>query len=96
VLNSLCSIRCFSTVKSSAANKQTDSGLMSDPGPDARLLHRACCQASPGLHVSLKTPYKCEPDLYIPADLLQLGVESGGWTKVQHLTVRLPGWVSLH
>jgi hypothetical protein len=53
---------------------------------DARLLHRACCEASPGLGVSLDM--KCwGPDTL--SVLLQPGISSGGWTKVQNLRVRL-------
>jgi hypothetical protein len=52
----------------------------------ARLLHRACCEAAPGLKVVLDTDF-------FPADmlsvLLQPGLRNGGWTKVHSLKVSL-------
>jgi hypothetical protein len=52
---------------------------------DARLLHRACCEASPGLEVSLHMR-GWDPDTL--SVLLQPGASSRGWTKVQNLRVR--------
>jgi hypothetical protein len=54
-----------------------------DPAPWARLLHRACSQARPGLSVKLVLSR-------IPGslpELLQLAVSSGGWRKVASLEV---------
>jgi hypothetical protein len=53
---------------------------------DARLLHRACCEASPGLEVSLSMTFRDPVTLCV---LLQPGIISGGWTKVHTLGVRL-------
>jgi hypothetical protein len=52
---------------------------------DARLLHRACCEASPGLEVSLSVP-SWWPDML--SALLRPAICSGGWTKVHALKVR--------
>jgi hypothetical protein len=52
----------------------------------ARLLHRACCEASPGLKVSLSMKSWGPYTLLL---LLQPGISSGGWTKVHTLKVRL-------
>jgi hypothetical protein len=62
---------------------------------DAGLLHRACCEASPGLEVRLDVS---DPDSDMLSVLLQPGITSGGWTKVHALRVRpacLPTLVSL-
>jgi hypothetical protein len=53
---------------------------------DARLLHRVCCEASPGLEVKLNM-YSGDPDRL--SVLLEPGISSGGWTKVHTLGVRL-------
>jgi hypothetical protein len=53
--------------------------------PHARLLHRACCEASPGLEVRL---YLIEVADSLSV-LLQPGISSGGWSKVHTLHVRL-------
>jgi hypothetical protein len=49
----------------------------------ARLLHRACCQARPGLQ--LKLDLEGDPDS-LP-HLLQPGVDCGGWRNVHKLEV---------
>jgi hypothetical protein len=54
-----------------------------DPAPWARLLHRACCQATPGLTVQLCLT--CIRDS-LP-ELLQPGIDCGGWSKVHSLEV---------
>jgi hypothetical protein len=54
-----------------------------DPAPWARLLHRACCQATPGLTVKL---HLSEVSHRLP-DLLQPGIDCGGWSKVHSLEV---------
>jgi hypothetical protein len=54
---------------------------------DARLLHRACCEASPGLDIDLTLPFRKEPGMLTV--LLQPGINSGGWHKVHKLQVRL-------
>jgi hypothetical protein len=51
---------------------------------DAQLLHRACCEASPGLEVSLDMR-SWEPDTL--SVLLQPGIRSRSWTKVHNLKV---------
>jgi hypothetical protein len=53
------------------------------PGPCARLLHRACCQARPGLQLRLHLE---ENSGSLP-HLLQPGVECGGWRNVHKLEV---------
>jgi hypothetical protein len=53
---------------------------------DARLLHRVCCEASPGLEVRLCMGCR-EPDTLSIS--LQPGISSGGWAKVHTLRVRL-------
>jgi hypothetical protein len=57
--------------------------LEKDPEPWARLLHRACSHARPGLHVELNL-WDCNTLL---AALVQHGIESGGWSRVHTLTV---------
>jgi hypothetical protein len=54
-----------------------------DSAPRARLLNRACCQAPPSLVVQL-----CLPDApdSLP-ELLQPGIDCGGWSKVRALQV---------
>jgi hypothetical protein len=54
-----------------------------DPAPWARLLNRACCQATPGLAVKLRL--SCTRDS-LP-ELLQPGIDCGGWSKVRSLEV---------
>jgi hypothetical protein len=58
----------------------------SDFEPWARLLDRACCQATPGLTVKL-----CLSNMrltYSLHELLQPGIDCGGWSKVHSLEVR--------
>jgi hypothetical protein len=54
-----------------------------DPAPWARLLDRACCQATPGLTVKL-----CLHHIHsgLP-ELLQPSIDCGGWSKVHSLQV---------
>jgi hypothetical protein len=54
-----------------------------DPAPWARLLNRACCQATPGLTVKLRLSYAHGS---LP-ELLQPGIDCGGWSKVHSLKV---------
>jgi hypothetical protein len=54
-----------------------------DPAPWARLLHRACSQATPGLAVKLRLTYTWGS---LP-ELLQPGIDCGGWSKVHSLEV---------
>jgi hypothetical protein len=56
-----------------------------DPAPWARLLNRACCQAGPGLAVKLGLSNIHDS---LP-ELLQPGVDCGGWSKVHSLQVRI-------
>jgi hypothetical protein len=51
--------------------------------PSARLLHRACCQAAPGLKLRLYLQGHRDSLPY----LLQPGLEYGGWRNVRKLVV---------
>jgi hypothetical protein len=74
VLSSLTSVRLHPLPASEAPFS---------PGPHARLLHRACCQARPGLQVELILWRHCGS---LP-QLLQPGIEYGGWRNVHKLKV---------
>jgi hypothetical protein len=54
-----------------------------DPAPWARLLSRACFQARSGLTVKLRLSSICNS---LP-ELLQPGINCGGWSKVHSLEV---------
>jgi hypothetical protein len=71
VLSSCATIRMYARCQSST------------PAPDARLLHRACCQARPGLALWIHL-MRFTGSL---AELLQPGIECGGWRNVHKLEV---------
>jgi hypothetical protein len=77
VLSSLTAVKLFTSPVSSPASKAFSPGLC------ARLLHRACCQARPGLKLRLHLEKNCDS---LP-HLLQPGVECGGWRSVHKLEV---------
>jgi hypothetical protein len=52
--------------------------------PEARLLHRACCQAAPGLQVELDLGN----NQHALPQLLQPALDAGGWHNVHRLKVR--------
>jgi hypothetical protein len=54
-----------------------------DPAPWARLLNRACCQATPGLTVTLSLS-RIHNHLH---ELLQPGMDCGGWSNIYTLQV---------
>jgi hypothetical protein len=57
--------------------------FLHDPALWARLLNRACCQANPGLSVQLHL-FGID-DCF--TELLQPGIDCGGWSKVHSLKV---------
>jgi hypothetical protein len=73
------------TIKLLPIRPQADASA-AQKSADARLLHHACCEASPRLEVSLYMG--CFTADTLPV-LLQPGISSGGWTKVHTLKVRL-------
>jgi hypothetical protein len=86
-------LRSIHSITLDASRSDSESELLSvldelpeacDPAPWARLLHRACCQAAPGLTVKLhlaRIHDRLRP-------LLQPGIDCGGWSKVHSLEVR--------
>jgi hypothetical protein len=56
----------------------------------ARLLHRACCQAPPGLCLDLLLMKHSDSPPYLLPQLLQPGLSSGGWRNVHELQVGVP------
>jgi hypothetical protein len=85
VLSSIHSITLISCCDSSPAE---DPLHTLSPAPCARLLHLACCQATPGLTVRLRMS---EADREVLPELLQPGIDGGGWDKVHSLQVCCPG-----
>jgi hypothetical protein len=55
----------------------------------ARFLHRACCQASPGLQLRLYLHGQSDTVNDSLPQLLQPGLSSGGWRNVRKLVVSL-------
>jgi hypothetical protein len=51
--------------------------------PEGRLLHRACCQAAPGIHLELAVGN----NQHALPQLLQPALDVGGWHNVHHLEV---------
>jgi hypothetical protein len=80
VLNSIRSITLLGFQPFSMPDKSL---ATLDPAPWARLLHRACCQATPGLSVKLNMS-SIHGSL---PELLQPGIHRGGWSKVHSLEV---------
>jgi hypothetical protein len=73
----------------------------SEHAPEARLLHRVCSTAPPGLELELDLEGASQSSKPL-LQLLQPGVSSGGWTHVHELEVSIPtgrpaaGWDGRH
>jgi hypothetical protein len=79
-----CRDMVLSSIRSITLDPVPDTSLKAyDPAPWARLLNRACCQATPGLSVNLRLWYSS----YCLPELLQPGIDCGGWSKVRSLEV---------
>jgi hypothetical protein len=80
---SSCTIIEFCTHPQQQAPKRQHASKAFSPAAHAMLLHRACCQAPPGLQLKLNL-WKHSDSL---PHLLQPGIDCGGWRNVTKLEV---------